>query len=131
MGATTGAAGVAGTDGRADLAPLVRAAQRGDSLALQELLDLLTPYVGRLCGPIALQDGFDIVLRPGWCLMESRFVRGGMAAVAERDGARVTFFGGLRLPGVRLVEPVLRPLMAPLGARALGRLIDRLEGPGG
>ncbi|MEY2231015.1 MULTISPECIES: hypothetical protein [Streptomyces] len=64
-------------------------------------------------------------------LMRSRFVVGGMAAVAERDGTRIAFFGGLRLPGIRLAEPVLRPLMAPLGARALGRLTDQLEGPGG
>jgi RNA polymerase sigma-70 factor (ECF subfamily) len=42
-----------------DLVDLVTAAQRGDALAMQELLGLLTPYVGRLCGPIALQDGQD------------------------------------------------------------------------
>lgn len=42
-----------------DLVDLVTAAQRGDALAMQELLGLLTPYVGRLCGPIALQDGPD------------------------------------------------------------------------
>lgn len=42
-----------------DLTTLVRAAQRGDPLALHRLIDLLTPYVGRLCGPIALQDGPD------------------------------------------------------------------------
>lgn len=35
-------------------ADLVRRAQRGDALAMGELLDLLAPYVGRLCGPIAL-----------------------------------------------------------------------------
>jgi len=38
---------------------LVRAAQAGDSMAMAELLDVLTPYVGRLCGPIALDDGAD------------------------------------------------------------------------
>jgi hypothetical protein len=42
-----------------DRTELVRAAQRGDALAMQELLGLLTPYVGRLCGPIALDDGAD------------------------------------------------------------------------
>ncbi|MFG2822724.1 RNA polymerase sigma factor [Kitasatospora sp. NPDC048365] len=40
-------------------AELVRAAQRGDRLALAELLELVTPYVRRLCGPIALDDGPD------------------------------------------------------------------------
>ncbi len=38
---------------------LVRAAQGGDTMAMAELLDVLTPYVGRLCGPIALDDGAD------------------------------------------------------------------------
>ena len=37
----------------------VRAAQRGDALAMSRLLDELTPYVGRLCAPIALADGPD------------------------------------------------------------------------
>jgi RNA polymerase sigma factor (sigma-70 family) len=41
------------------LPDLVRAAQDGDSLAMAELLDLIAPYVGRLCGPIALDDGAD------------------------------------------------------------------------
>ena len=43
----------------AEAADLVRAAQRGDALALGELMELLVPYVGRICGPIALQDGPD------------------------------------------------------------------------
>ncbi|WP_405439424.1 hypothetical protein OG373_19605 [Streptomyces avidinii] len=81
--------------------------------------------------PLGLRARFDIVLRPGWCLMQSRFVLGGMAAAAEPDGTRVAFFGGLRLPGIRLADPVLRPLMAPSAARALRRLTARLDAPGG
>ncbi|WP_078862784.1 RNA polymerase sigma factor [Streptomyces sp. NRRL F-5123] len=42
-------------------APLVRAAQAGDALALGDLLDLLTPYVTRLCTPIAQRDAPDAV----------------------------------------------------------------------
>lgn len=38
---------------------LVRRAQRGDTLAMAELLDLLAPFAGRICGPIALADGPD------------------------------------------------------------------------
>jgi RNA polymerase sigma factor (sigma-70 family) len=38
---------------------LVRAAQRGAPIAVAGLLDALTPYIGALCGPIALQDGPD------------------------------------------------------------------------
>ena len=41
----------------AGLPDLVRAAQGGDSMAMAELLDVVAPYVGRLCGPIALDDG--------------------------------------------------------------------------
>ncbi|MER7583608.1 sigma-70 family RNA polymerase sigma factor [Kitasatospora sp. NPDC097691] len=44
---------------RPDLAPLVRAAQQGDALALDEVVSLLMPYVGRVCAPIALQDAPD------------------------------------------------------------------------
>ena len=40
-------------------ADLLRGAQRGDAVAMNDLLNLLTPYVTRLCGPIALQDGAD------------------------------------------------------------------------
>ena len=42
-----------------ELARLVQRAQRGDALAMDELLGLLTPYVGRICGAVALQDGAD------------------------------------------------------------------------
>lgn len=40
-------------------AALVRAAQRGDPMALAQLMEKLMPFVGRICGPIALQDGQD------------------------------------------------------------------------
>ncbi|MER6978064.1 RNA polymerase sigma factor [Streptomyces carpinensis] len=42
-------------------APLVRAAQDGDALAMDELLTLVTPYVTRLCRPIAVTDTADAV----------------------------------------------------------------------
>ncbi|MDN3240067.1 RNA polymerase sigma factor [Glycomyces tritici] len=42
-----------------ELAPLVRQAQRGDTLAMNDLLDALAPYVGRICAPIALGHGPD------------------------------------------------------------------------
>jgi RNA polymerase sigma-70 factor (ECF subfamily) len=43
------------------LATLVHAAQRNDALAMNELLGLLAPYVGRLAGSIALDNGPDAV----------------------------------------------------------------------
>jgi DNA-directed RNA polymerase specialized sigma24 family protein len=38
---------------------LVRAAQHGDQIAMADLMDALAPFVGRVCGPIALHDGPD------------------------------------------------------------------------
>ncbi|WP_225850011.1 RNA polymerase sigma factor [Streptomyces sp. HPF1205] len=43
------------------LAPLVRAARAGDALAMDEVLAAVTPYVTRLCRPIALSDAEDAV----------------------------------------------------------------------
>ncbi|MCY0930588.1 RNA polymerase sigma factor [Streptomyces sp. H27-H1] len=42
-----------------ELTRLVEGAQRGDALAMDELLGVVAPYVGRICGPVALQDGAD------------------------------------------------------------------------
>lgn len=42
---------------------LVLAAQAGDTMAVGDLLDLVTPYVRRLCGPIALDEGADATQR--------------------------------------------------------------------
>ncbi|MGW2223730.1 hypothetical protein ACWCSD_52830, partial [Nonomuraea sp. NPDC001684] len=39
----------------------VLAAQRGDTMAMNDLLAELTPYLGRICGPIALDSGPDAV----------------------------------------------------------------------
>ncbi|YCK38017.1 hypothetical protein ACNF49_29390 [Actinomadura sp. ATCC 39365] len=42
-----------------DVATPVLSARRGDAPAMQELLAVLAPYVGRPAGPIALDDGQD------------------------------------------------------------------------
>jgi len=42
-----------------DVVELIRLAQRGDALAMSQLLDALAPYVGRICGAIALENGED------------------------------------------------------------------------
>ena len=79
-----------------DPTELVRAAQRGDALAMQELLRLLTPYVGRLCGPIALDDGADAaqealiaIFRNLRGLAEPAAVFGWARAIAVREAVRV------------------------------------------
>lgn len=65
---------------------------------------------------------FEVALRPGWCLMQSRMLVGGMAATAEGPGTRFALMYSLRFPGG---AGVLRLLGA--GARA-GAMLDRLGG---
>lgn len=50
-------------------------------------------------GPIGGWTPFDVVLRPGWCLMRSRSVEVGMAARPEADGRTrfVHFEGSARI----------------------------------
>jgi RNA polymerase sigma-70 factor (ECF subfamily) len=78
------------------VAVLVRGAQRGDSMAMQDLLDLLGPYVGALCGPIALQDGPDAaqetliaVFRGISRLRDPAALFGWVRAIAVREAVRV------------------------------------------
>jgi RNA polymerase sigma-70 factor (ECF subfamily) len=75
---------------------LVRAAQGGDTLAMNELLDGLAPYVGRICGPIALADGPDAtqealiaVFRGLRRLENPAALFGWVRAIAVREAVRV------------------------------------------
>ena len=75
---------------------LVRAAQRGDPMALGELMELLLPYVGRICGPIALQDGADAtqeamikILRGIGELREPAALFGWARVIAVREAVKV------------------------------------------
>jgi len=75
---------------------LVRAAQRGDPMALGELMEILAPYVGRICGPIALQDGPDAaqealitILRGIRGLKEPAALFGWARVIAVREAVRV------------------------------------------
>lgn len=79
-----------------DAAGLVRRVQRGDLIAMGDLLDLLSPYVDRLCGPIALQDGPDAVqetliavFRGIGTLRTPEAVWGWVRAIAVREAVRV------------------------------------------
>ncbi|MGH3284728.1 MAG: SRPBCC family protein [Streptosporangiaceae bacterium] len=67
-------------------------------------------------GTLGQRARFDVVLRPGWCLMRSRFVLGAMAAIPDPvGGTRFASLGGLRLPGMRPA----RPLLTLAGERAM------------
>lgn len=75
---------------------VVRAAQRGDPLALNDLLDLLTPYVRRLCGPIALDEGADatqealiVIVRNLRQLRAPEALFGWVRTIAVREAVRI------------------------------------------
>jgi len=76
---------------------LVRAAQGGDTMAMNDLLDLLAPYVGRICGPIALEHGPDAaqealtaIFRHLHTLREPAALHGWVRRIAIREAVRVT-----------------------------------------
>jgi RNA polymerase sigma factor (sigma-70 family) len=76
-------------------ADLVRAVQRGDTLAIGGLIDLLEPYVGRICGSVALDAGADaaqdtlmIVLRRLSALKEPQALYGWVRTIAVREALR-------------------------------------------
>lgn len=72
-------------------------------------------------GYLGQRARFDVVIRPGWCWMQSRFLVCGMAAAPDPGGTRFGFLGGIRIPGVTLPRPLLH-LAGPAAVR-----LDRLE----
>ena len=76
---------------------LVRGAQRGDPAAVDALVRELSPYVGRICGAIALDDGDDAVqetfiavLRGLRGLREPAALHGWVRRIAVREAVRQT-----------------------------------------
>jgi RNA polymerase sigma factor (sigma-70 family) len=79
-----------------ELAATVLAAQRGDTIAMDALIDELMPYVGQICGAIALENGEDAaqnamiaVLRNLRKLREPGALRGWARTIATREAVRV------------------------------------------
>ena len=75
---------------------LVRRAQGGDTLAMNELLSLLTPHVGRICGPIALgaaadaaQEALIVIFKSLRALREPAALHGWVKTIAAREAIRV------------------------------------------
>lgn len=65
-------------------------------MALAEVMEILVPYVGRICGPIALQDGPDaaqealiIILRGLRDLREPAALFGWARVIAVREAVRI------------------------------------------
>ena len=72
-------------------------------------------------GYLGQRARFDVLLRPGWCWMQSRFLLCGMAAAPAPGGTRFGFLGGIRAPGATLLHPLLH-LIGPAAVR-----LDRLR----
>ncbi|GAA2168890.1 hypothetical protein [Actinomadura napierensis] len=77
-------------------------------------------------GRSGLRGRFDMVLRPGWCLMQSRLLVFGMAAVPAGDATRFAYMAGVRAPGMRIAGPPLRRLLGPV---VLRRFVRRFTPP--
>jgi RNA polymerase sigma-70 factor (ECF subfamily) len=109
---------------------LVLAAQGGDALALAGLLDHLAPWVGRICGPIALEHGEDAaqetliaVLRDLRRLREPRALRGWVRRIAAREAVRHA--RAARREAVR-GEPAAADALPAPGDPALARDVRRV-----
>jgi RNA polymerase sigma-70 factor (ECF subfamily) len=107
---------------------LVRNAQRGDALALSALIDRLAPFVGRICGPIALEHGEDAaqealvaVLRDLPALREPRALYGWARRIAAREAVR-------HARAARRERPLAReaPTLPAPGDPALARDVRRV-----
>ncbi len=72
---------------------------------------------------LGMRARFDVVLRPGWCWMRSRFLLIGMAARPDPAGTLVALTGGVRVPGRAALVPVL---VATANRRAAQRLAARV-----
>ncbi|MFI6898401.1 SRPBCC family protein [Streptomyces sp. NPDC050256] len=81
---------------------------------------------GQAVGVFGYRERFTVVLRPGWCLMQSTLLTSGMAATAAGDGSRFAFFSAVRPPGVDMVDRMRAPWSARRSERMLDRLAERV-----
>jgi RNA polymerase sigma factor (sigma-70 family) len=77
-------------------ARLVVAAQQGDAFAMDELITLLTPYVGRICASVApddaadaMQEVFIAVFRSIGGLKSPESLIGWVRVIAVRESVRI------------------------------------------
>jgi RNA polymerase sigma factor (sigma-70 family) len=116
-----------------DVAELVRGAQRGDVLAMSQLLDALAPYVGRICGAIALGAGEDAaqetlisVFRRLRSLREPEALYGWVRTIAVREAMRLA---RPPAPTARVAPGDLPGDVAPVDPEIVGdvrRVLERL-----
>lgn len=78
-------------------------------------------------GYAGLRARFDIVLRPGWCVMRSRFLLGAMAAVPDGASTRFAFLTGVHIPAQPLAAPALAAIGRRVAPRALANFAERVR----
>ena len=78
-------------------------------------------------GYAGLRARFDIVLRPGWCVMRSRFLLGAMAAVGDGDHTRFAFLTGAHIPAQRLAGPALAAVGHRVAPQVVARFGERVR----
>lgn len=78
-------------------------------------------------GYAGLRAHFDIVLRPGWCVMRSRFLLGGMAAVPDGERTRFAFLGGVHIPAQRVAALPLSAIGRWSAPRVLENFAERVQ----
>jgi RNA polymerase sigma factor (sigma-70 family) len=112
------------------LAATVRAAQRGDTMAMNALVDELMPYVGRICRGIALGRGEDAaqealiaILRNIRQLKEPEALRPWARRIAVREAVRAA--RDARAGAAQPPEDVAAPGQPELGVEIRDQL-DRL-----
>ena len=81
----------------------------------------------RAHGYAGLRARFDVVLRPGWCVMRSRFLVGGLAAVPDGQRTRFAFLGGVHIPAQRAAAPALTAIGRWAAPRVLSRFTSRVH----
>src|ERR671914_2588527 len=113
------------------LAATVRAAQEGDTMAMNALVDELMPYVVRICDGIALGNGEDAaqdaliaILRSLRQLREPEALRPWARRIAIREAVRTA--RRLRADAGRPPEDVAAPGRPELGVEIRDQL-ERLE----
>lgn len=94
-----------------DVEAQVRAAQRGDPVAMDALMVDLAPWVGRICGSIALdrgddavQETFIVVLRNLATLRDPGALRAWVRRIAVRESLRVAARDGRERPVAEVPE---------------------------
>jgi RNA polymerase sigma factor (sigma-70 family) len=113
------------------LAATVRAAQQGDTMAMNALVDELMPYVGRICAAIAPDRGEDAaqealiaILRNLRQLREPDALRPWARRIAAREAVRAARQS--RADAARPPQDVPAPGRASLGVEIRDQL-ERLE----